>query len=197
MGRVAELSNCRTATGERIRNEYFQWLCSLVGADEPDHSYLLLMKMLHQKEFVWTIRNDENRGDDGCRMRDIFADETDFRDYTCLDEPCSVLEMLVALAIRIADNFDTEEEESHLRFWFWKMIENLWSSDMVDLDDEHFIKYGYSWYTFGDKVDLWLSRQYRKDGFGGIFPLKFAQKNQRKVEIWYQMQAYLIENCRF
>lgn len=197
MGRVAELSECRRATDTEIRNEYFQWLCSLVGADEPDHSYMLLCRYLHNKEFVWAIRNDENRADDGCRLRDIFADETYYDDYRCLDEPCSVMEMLIALAIRIAENFDDGEEEAHIRFWYWKMIENLWGLNMDDLNDQNFTKYGFSYYTFEDKLNVWMSRQFRKDGLGGIFPLKFAQKNQRRLEIWYQMQSYLIENCHF
>ena len=36
-----------------------------------------------------------------------------------------------------------------------------------------------------------------QDGFGGLFPLKHAKKDQRKVEIWYQLQNWLMENYEF
>jgi hypothetical protein len=32
------------------------------------------------------------------------------------------------------------------------------------------------------------------DGSGGLFPLKNPQQNQRTTEIWYQMNAWLMEN---
>ena len=46
-------------------------------------------------------------------------------------------------------------------------------------------------------VDKLLGRDYFRDGFGGLFPLKHAKKDQRKVEIWYQLQNWLMENYEF
>jgi hypothetical protein len=32
------------------------------------------------------------------------------------------------------------------------------------------------------------------NGTGGLFPLKMPKVNQRRVEIWYQMSAFIEEN---
>ena len=50
-----------TSKYDRDEAEYFQWLCNIVQADEPDHSYLILMKiLLHQinkhEEFLFDER---------------------------------------------------------------------------------------------------------------------------------------------
>jgi hypothetical protein len=37
-------------------------------------------------------------------------------------------------------------------------------------------------------------RLYTTSGYGGLFPLEEPKEDQRKVEIWYQMMAYLGEN---
>ena len=37
-------------------------------------------------------------------------------------------------------------------------------------------------------------RSYAFDGYGGLFPLRKPHQDQRNIEIWYQMQAYLMEN---
>jgi hypothetical protein len=42
-----------------------------------------------------------------------------------------------------------------------------------------------------------VERTYQKNGKGGLFPLKQPAKDQRRVEIWYQMAAYLNENYNF
>ena len=39
-----------------------------------------------------------------------------------------------------------------------------------------------------------VERRYKRSGEGGLFPLKNAAKDQRKVEIWYQLSSYLLEN---
>ena len=39
-----------------------------------------------------------------------------------------------------------------------------------------------------------IDRGYSRRGVGGLFPLKYSKNDQRKVELWYQMHSYLIEN---
>jgi len=39
-----------------------------------------------------------------------------------------------------------------------------------------------------------ILRRYSKTGKGGLFPLKHPKKDQTEVEIWYQMQQYVMEN---
>jgi len=37
-------------------------------------------------------------------------------------------------------------------------------------------------------------RTYNENGNGGLFPLRDSDQDQRQVEIWYQLSAYLLEN---
>ena len=45
-----------------------------------------------------------------------------------------------------------------------------------------------------NKLDDLNKRHIGEDGSGGIFPLKNPQKDQRITEIWYQMNAFFLEN---
>lgn len=188
MGKTKYLSSNHAA--ESIRSDYFQWLCSLVMIDEPDHSYWILAKIMHRTEFFWTVPNDDNRAEDGKRLRAIYAEETGLSDVCYLEGPCSILEMLIGLAIRIEDTLSDPEIGNRTVNWFWEMIENL---GIDKYDDEHYAD------LRGDihiekTLTIMLERTYQRSGKGGLFPLKRAKKDQRKVEIWYQMMIYLEEN---
>ena len=43
-------------------------------------------------------------------------------------------------------------------------------------------------------LDEIIWRTYNYDGSGGLFPLREPVGDQRDVELWYQLCAYLIEN---
>ncbi len=45
-----------------------------------------------------------------------------------------------------------------------------------------------------DILERLIWRQYQEDGQGGFFPLAWPEQDQREVELWYQMNAYLAEN---
>ena len=45
-----------------------------------------------------------------------------------------------------------------------------------------------------DILDTLIWRTYEYDGIGGFFPLTNAEEDQTKVEIWYQMAAYINEH---
>ena len=45
-----------------------------------------------------------------------------------------------------------------------------------------------------DILDRWIERKFSRNGKGSPFPLKKPKKDQRKVELWYQMQGYICEN---
>lgn len=42
-------------------------------------------------------------------------------------------------------------------------------------------------------LDTVINRKYKRNGLGGFFPLKHADRDQRKVELWYQLNAYVLE----
>ena len=43
------------------------------------------------------------------------------------------------------------------------------------------------------RVDDVLLRRYDQSGNGGLFPLEMARLDQRKVQLWYQMNSYILE----
>jgi hypothetical protein len=97
---------------------------------------------------------------------------------------CSMLELLIALSRRLS--FEAEGEP---RDWFWHMLENL---DLEQFNDQEYNDL----YAKGiDKLlDQVIWRTYFPDGSGGIFPLREPKEDQRDVEIWYQLSAYLLEH---
>lgn len=194
----------RISATDEVRKEYFQWLCGLVGVSTPDHSYWLLATELHKKEFYWSVPNDDDRAADGKQLREDFFDETNYRckdcnlraGYNCLDcldGPCSIFEMLIALAIRMEFILSDSSREEQTAKYFWDFIRNLGLESFTD--EDFFDRTG----PFSLRIILekFLERNYTSKGDGGIFPLKRPGKDQRKVDIWYQMSAYISENYTF
>lgn len=177
------------ASPNEIKDDYFQWLCEIVHADDPDESFYNLMKVLFDHEFRWSVANDENRASDGEHLRDDFCDQSLYLDYSSIGGPCRVLEMLVALALRIDDEIMWSAREDRTVVWFWEMLSNLGLDGYDDND----------WRGPSDAaridviIDQWLDRRFHSDGSGGLFPLRYTREDQRDVEIWYQMNAYFIQ----
>jgi hypothetical protein len=74
--------------------------------------------------------------------------------------------------------------------WFWQMLENL---GLAHISDKLYSS-GPRMDSFIDNViDRLIYRRYSPDGHGGLFPLEFPHEDQRGVELWYQLNAYLIE----
>lgn len=182
-----------------LREDYFSWLCKLAVPKKP--SYLLLCQELHKKNFRWSVHNDDNRCEDGLDLRDEFfeekrLDESFVEVAYWLRDPCTVFEVLVALAKRINDlTYDLNHQEDHTAKWFHEMLTNLGLNVFTD---------GYNLgHEFSPvmeaKIDeileVWMDRTYDFYGHGGLFPLKRRpMKDQTNVEIWYQLMSYLDEN---
>lgn len=171
-----------------LDERYFQWLysqsCS-IRLKNPTRTYWNLFRILFTHEFVWIIPNDDNRCEDGKDLRYDFLRsqgiDPDDVSPLWLHEACSMLELFVGLAKRLA--FITNAEPSE---WFWELLENL---DLRKYNDgvhipERQVK---------DKLDRVIFRTYRRSGHGGLFPLEHPRENQREVELWYQLNAYLQE----
>lgn len=163
--------------------DYFGWLASQTGEDHVAYSYLL--HQLHSKPFEWSVHNDDNRGEDGKELRERYTDtfRIDGEDLWPAGK-ASVLEVLLGLADRL--EFDTDIP---LDRWFWKLLENL---GFLHYSDSHYNSHVER--EVDHALNIWLHRKFDEDGNGGIFPLRGAQHDQRRVEIWYQMQAYLLES---
>lgn len=168
---------------EPIENEYFNWLCTKVQkalVPTPSLTYYNLLKQLHQTEYVWLIVGDDNRVEDGVEQRLYFLSEAGISpEDDWLDSPCSVLEMLIAFSERA--EFNTEMDSY---FWFWHFIRNL---DLIEYNDAS----DYDHLAVDTVIHIFVYRKYEAEGYGGLFPLCRAKKDQTKVEIWYQFFEYL------
>lgn len=182
-------------TKDDLINRYHEWLCGFV-IDKNNSKrvrYDKLLAQLDMREFVSYIDNDENRAVDGVNLRYRFGHEHKFNEPMIAsyldDKPCSVLEMMIALALRceeeIMDNTDIGVRTGQ---WFWNMIVNM---DLGGMKDSSFDK-DYA----NDKISIMLNRTYDRDGNGGLFRVTNVHQDMRRVEIWYQMSWYLTENYK-
>ena len=110
-----------------------------------------------------------------------------FKGDASIDEtPCSVLEMMIGLALRCEIEIMGEPGKDTTYKWFWLMVENL---DLMRCSDDNF-----SGDYVKQQVKIMLDRGYRRNGFGGLFPVRMTRTDQRNLEIWAQMCGYLSEN---
>jgi hypothetical protein len=144
---------------------------------------------LHSVDFRYSIPNDSNRAEDGVSLRYRFALSLGYEDdpeliMDDLEGPCSVLEMMVALAVHCEENImDDPSKGNRTSQWFWAMIVNL---DLGYMSDDRFNKR-----RVVDAVDILLDRRYEPDGRGGLFTVRDADRDLRYVEIWHQLCWYL------
>ena len=183
-------------TEKRIKEEYFEWLYNYVcnGRSHSKISYVKLLKLLHQIEFTFSIPMDENRAIDGIDLRYRFAVDNGYDSReTILDihdvmdilyGPCSVLEMMVALAIRCEETImDDTRYGDRTGQWFWNMISNLGIGLMTDdIFDEDLVLM---------IIYRFLDRNYEPDGKGGLFYIRGCEDDLRDIEIWTQLSWYL------
>lgn len=170
----------------RLINEYFEWLCNFTKSKKHTKRRKLLM-LLHDIEFVYILPMDENRYDDGIDLRYRFACEIggNRREILdILDKPCSVLEMMIALAVKCEETImDDPDVGNRTSQWFWLMIRNLGLEFMNDsIFNRDMAK---------EKIFIFLDRKYKRNGEGGLFVVNNPRRDMRKVEIWYQMCWYL------
>lgn len=184
-----------------IRDEYFSWLYKKI--DSKPRSYIKLCRVLHSKTFFWSVRNDDNRCDDGVALRDRFIedqrlDESHLEVLYFLKDPCTVLEVLVALAERMNDLMydlnDTQRNKAPK--FFREMLINL----RLDVfTDSQYISDStlppMAEVEIDEILNIFMERTYGVDGRGGLFPLKKRHReDQSRVEIYYQMMYWLDEN---
>ena len=172
---------------EEMWDDYFEfliWRCHLQNFTR----WSRLFEILHNVEFRWILERDENREADGVDLRDEYDIPSGYtveEDEAFYAHWCSVLEMLIGLAIRVDDELIGDPEEEHPEIFFMEMIKNL------GLD-----RFRGNRYAEGDVikvVDRWLDREFDCDGRGSPFPVKRDIRDQRELEMWDQMNAYISE----
>lgn len=179
--------------GSRKIKSYFDWLCERVGIQDKyikdsqaiDILYTTAFKVC--EKYYEQVALDESRIKDALSMRERFMNDSDFEPMFDVRfllgvglSDASIFEIMVALADRMVYNCSDSINSNEA---FFIMFKNLFSGI-----DENDVK------KLQERVQNFLNREYDKDGTYGLFPLKNSKKDQRKVEIWYQMMAYIIEN---
>lgn len=169
-----------------IINDYFEWLIYIVCGERYNNtiSFRKLLMHLHSIPFRYSLPRDVDRAKNGEFMRYHYSYAHGMEDVPdCLYGPCSVLEMMIALARACEDSiFDNPDMGDRTGQWFWDMIVNLGLGHMIDrYYDRDEVEY---------KIGRFLDREYEPDGTGGLFRLKNCDRDLRTVEIWTQMCWY-------
>lgn len=183
-----------TFSEEYVKETYFLYLYDFIeppdlGTPLPDNlTWYKQSRYLHHRIFRPAMPMDENRAEDGKSLRYRFVlDHPEFEPYRkYLAGPCSMLEMMAALAIRIEETIMDDPRYGNRTFqWYRKMIKSLGLGGNTDkyYDEDRVI----------EACDIFMRRDYAADGEGGLFKLKRPPADLRDVEIWVQANWYINE----
>lgn len=170
---------------------YFDYLKDMVYAPGAE-AYDTLLDILFRINFRWSVHNDDNRAADGIDIRYNFEQEFDIDERSAKELsliPCSVMEVICGLAIRMDDTM-RDPERRHIDRWFWELIGNL---GLLDCTNEAFERGERSLKDVEEIVDIFMDRTYDELGHGGLFPRNHCDKNQKEIELFAQMNGYLCE----
>ena len=161
-----------------MRERYFRWLLKFIGNGFcRKNSYFELLKYLFNTNYYWSIPMDENRAADGIDLRHRFVvecGENQEASYVYLSGPATVLEVLVALSIKIECIARGSIDLSKSSQWFWGMIKSL---SIFDCYDGNFDE---------EKVAYFLEGWMDPESEISIFP-------EKNGEIWSQAMRFLSE----
>ena len=176
-------------TASTLPEKYFRWLYDRVVEVydiESSRSYITVCSIMHEMPFKAIVEFDENRAADGKELRSLFLSSTrgtrvSFEDSELYDP--TVFEVLVGLASRGNYMVDIKDH-----VWFSIFLGNLRLARYSD-----FYCLTHPTWVIVRNIRKFNDRRYKSDGQGGLFPLKHALIDQRRVELWYQMAAYATE----
>lgn len=174
-----------------LDERYFVWLYSLVAdptIEDRDLTYWELFRQLYARPFVWFVPMDDNRVGDGKELRLEFLRQEGLQrsevDHGWVEIGCSFLELMIALSGRLQYQLDPD---STLAYWFWEVL-------MTNIGLRHCTDGAeFESCDIDETLTRVMFRQYESDGKGGFFPLQHPKKDQREIELWAQLSAYVIE----
>lgn len=179
---------------KEILDDYVEWLFGIISLDDYCVRYNNTLMCLLDYPFIYFIEHDENRSEDGHMLREKFFYEEYKADYMgelddILPEECSVLELMVALSIRIEDSVYDSRYGDRTNIWFWEMFDNLGLDGMFNSNfDEDYCH---------EILRKLVDREYESDGEGGLFKTNNERIDMRRSEIWYQTAVWIEENFEF
>lgn len=176
-------------TGYELKRKYFDWICSMIcDSRHRKTQYRKLLEHLNDVPFLAILEMDENRSVDGINMRYRFGRDCGYDDRIIAslldDHPCSILEMMAALAIRCEEHImEDSDMGNRTGQWFWSMVNSL---GLVTMSNDFYNS------SYVDNVlQRFINREYRPDGEGGLFIVRNSGQDMRDIEIWYQLCMYL------
>jgi hypothetical protein len=179
----------------RIEQLYLPWLLKHVADERLMRRYKKLFLKLYSTPFDTRHMKDHDgdRAMDGKSLLWRFEREEEkfVHDITGVESieleerPCNMLEMLVALAIRIEESLAYDfRQGDRTGQWFWEMLSNLGIGYMSNdrFNEEEYRRC----------LNNFFNYTYDFDGKGCLF--RSSTKNPfelQKLDIWYQMQAHM------
>ncbi len=182
-GDVARIEH--TTTINSISDDYLAWLEIQIRDENGTRgrSYWDLLRLMYEKEFLSFVANDDNRIADGLDLRIEFCYAQHIRPNALRNlGPCTFLEVLIGLSRKLAFAVGGNSVG-----WAWQLVINLELHMMTDPLPSRKAR------KTNDILDTVINRTYDPDGSGGFFPLAWPEDDQTKIELWYQMAAYIDE----
>lgn len=179
------------SNGDEIRQLYRDWLYNQINPERETGTeikhYREVCEHMDRVVFDFSVPNDDNRAADAKELRYEFLQEvTIHSDYEVdfVRPDASLFEVIVSICRRL--DFLAERGVNR---WFRVLLENL---GLDGCHDEAITP------RETERIDQILhrlnSRRYKANGRGGLFPLSKSVPDQREMELWNQMNAYVLEN---
>lgn len=174
---------------------YLPWLLKFVADDRLMERYKTLFHKLYSTPFNYRRMkpHDFDRSMDGKNLRWRFERQNEsnishisaveFMEFE--DKECSMLEMLIALSLRIEESLTSDSRQGdRTGQWFWEMLTNLGIGYMSD------IKFDLGMYKAC--IDNFHAYSYSPEGKGCLFRARGkSMMDMRELDIWYQMCAHM------
>ena len=165
---------------------YYDWLCNMIPDWRNGHGQMI--GQLFETPFTAVLQMDENRAGDGMELRYRYCLENglgiDERHILMDKKPVSVLEVMIALALRCHEEYMTYYDDPQpVEPWFGPMVESLGIAQYCDGC--------YDPIAVDCALRAFLRRDYAPDGRGGLFYIPGTKADMRETEIWYQMLGWL------
>lgn len=186
-------------------DDYVYYLYRIVQNGGEKHRKLCV-ELFKNRFFITRSapKRDIDREKDGLELRTEWSNRVHKLDNVIQNEypgddldtefhsiPCTMLEMIIGISKRMSEQLMNEDGEDKTAQYFWEIIGNL-GLDCWD-DDNFGWETGLAPKNVGKICEILCKRQYNPDGTGGgMFPMPgVLDINQKKMEIWYQMQEYI------
>lgn len=165
-----------------IEIRYLRWLAGVVGTHQNAPEFRIL-ETLHDQHFIPILDLDWNRAIDGTSLRHRFGLDMDVILPNDFDDPdgtsCTFLEMMVGIADRMALQIDVHTDKA-----FWRIARNMGIAKESNPSEE----------LIEMCAQRVVNRTYNHDGtHGGMFPLRHTTRDQRFINLFAQLQEYIME----